>query len=118
MARVKRGVAAKARHKKVIKLAKGYRHGRKNVFRQAKQAVIKAGKNAYKGRKLNKRSFRSLWIVRINAACKLNGIKYSQLIKYMNEEKLELNRKNLSSLAQNNPKEFEALAKKTLSNQS
>ena len=117
MSRVKRGVAAKARHKKVIKLAKGYRHGRKNVYRQAKQAVLKAGSNAYRGRKLNKRSFRSLWIVRINAACKQNGIKYSRLIKYMNEKKLDLNRKNLSLMAKDNPKDFESLAKKVNSSQ-
>jgi len=112
MSRVKRGVAAKARHKKILKLAKGYRHGRKNVFRLAKQAVIKARKNAYIGRKLKKRDFRALWIVRINAACKQNEIKYSQLINYMNKNKLELNRKLLSELAQDKPEEFAKIAQK------
>jgi len=106
MARVKRGVSARARHKKVLKLAKGYRHGRKNIFRLANQAVNRAKKNAYIGRKQKKRFFRSLWIIRINAACKKNGIKYSELIKKLQGKNGGPNRKQLCELAQNNPEEF------------
>ena len=111
MARVKRGVVARARHKKVLKLAKGYRHGRKNIFRQANEAVNKAQKNAYIGRKQKKRYFRSLWILRINAACRKNGIKYSELINVLQGEKGGPNRKQLSELAQNKPEEFAKIAK-------
>jgi len=111
MARVKRGVAQRARHKKIIKLAKGYRHTRKNVFRHAKQAVVKAKSNAYIGRKLKKRNFRSLWIVQINAACKQNSISYSKLIKYLSQSKADVNRKELAQMAKNEPEKFSKIAK-------
>lgn len=111
MARVKRGTTIRARHKKVFSKTKGYRHGRKNVFRQAKQAMMKAEAYAYRSRKLKKRDFRKLWIVRINAACKAYGIKYSQLIRYMSVNKIEINRKDLSLMAQEEPKKFEEIAK-------
>ena len=81
MARVKRGVQAHARHKKVIDLAKGYRGRRKNVYRVAKQAVIKAGQYAYRDRRKKKGDWRSLWIVRVNAACRNAGISYSRFIE-------------------------------------
>ena len=80
MARVKRGVIAGARHKKILKKAKGYYNARRKVFRAAKQAVIKAGQYAYRDRKTNKRNFRSLWITRINAAARVHGLSYSKLI--------------------------------------
>lgn len=112
MSRVKRSVTARARHKKILKQAKGYRHARKNVFRLAKQAVLKAKKNAYKGRKLKKRYFRSLWILKINAACKRRGIKYSRLIKFLSETKQDVDRKILADIAQNKPEEFDKIVKK------
>ena len=84
MPRVKRGVTARARHKKVIAQAKGYQGRRKNVFRVAKQAVTKAGQYAYRDRRQRKRQFRSLWIIRINAAARLHGLSYSQLINGLN----------------------------------
>ena len=80
MARVKRGVQAKARHKKVLKQAKGYRGSRSKTYKVAKQAVMRAGQYAYRDRRVKKRVFRSLWIVRINAAARDNGMTYSQLI--------------------------------------
>ena len=80
MARVKRGVQAKARHKKVLKQAKGYRGARSRTYKVAKQAVMRAGQYAYRDRRVKKRVFRSLWIVRINAAARENGLTYSKLI--------------------------------------
>jgi len=112
MARVKRGTTAKARHKKILKQTKGFRHRRKNVYRLAKQAVIRAGQNAYRGRKLKKRQFRALWIVRINAGCQQHGIKYSQFIKKLKDKNINLNRKVLSELAQKNPEEFKKIVEK------
>ena len=85
MARVKRGVVAGRRHKKILKKAKGYFNARRKVFRTAKQAVIKAGQYAYRGRKEKKREFRSLWITRINAAARLSGLSYSRLIDGLNK---------------------------------
>ena len=113
MARVKRAVAAKRRHKSVLKLAKGYRHGRKNVYRQAKQAVDKAAENAYIGRKLKKRYFRSLWIARLNAALKSHGIKYSQFIADLKKNDINKNRKELSELAAQKPEEFAKIVEKS-----
>ena len=112
MARVKRGTQTKASHKKVYEQTKGFRHGRKNLIKQAKQAAIRAGQNAYIGRKLKKRNFRALWIVRLNAACKLNGVKYSEFIHLMSEKQIVISRKVLSELAQKQPEEFTKLVEK------
>jgi len=112
MARVKRGTHTKASHKKVLKLTKSFRHGRKNLIKQAKQAATRAGQNAYIGRKLKKRNFRALWIVRLNAACKLNDIKYSELIHLLDVNKITISRKALSELAQKEPGEFSKLVAK------
>ncbi len=99
MPRVKRGVTARARHKKILALAKGYRGRRKNVFRVAKQAVMKAGQYAYRDRRNKKRDFRRLWIARINAAARELGITYSQFINGMNKAGIELDRKVLADIA-------------------
>ncbi len=99
MARVKRGVTAKARHKKVLKLAKGYYAARSRVYRVAKQAVIKAAQYAYRDRKQRKREFRALWVARINAAARLNGITYSRLIAGLRKANIEIDRKVLSDIA-------------------
>ena len=113
MARVKRGVQAHARHKKVIRLAKGYSGRRKNVYRVAKQAVIKAGQYAYRDRKQKKRVFRALWIVRINAAARQCGLSYSRFINGLMKADIEIDRKVLADLAINDPSAFEALAEKS-----
>ena len=110
MARVKRGVTARARHKKTIKAAKGYYNARRKVYRVAKQAVTKAQQYAYIGRKQKKRQFRSLWIVRIGAAAKLNGMSYNQFIHGLKVAGVELDRKILSDLAVNDPAGFTNLA--------
>ena len=99
MPRVKRGVTARARHKKVIALAKGYRGRRKNVYRIAKQAVMKAGQYAYRDRRQRKRQFRQLWIARINAGARLNGLSYSKLMNGLKRAAIELDRKVLADLA-------------------
>ena len=99
MPRVKRGVTARARHKKILALAKGYRGRRKNVFRVAKQAVMKAGQYAYRDRRNKKRDFRRLWIARINAAARECGITYSQFINGMNKAGITLDRKVLADIA-------------------
>ena len=99
MPRVKRGVTARARHKKVLALAKGFRGRRKNVFRIAKQAVMKAGQYAYRDRRNKKRVFRRLWIARINAAARECGITYSQFINGMNKAGITLDRKVLADIA-------------------
>lgn len=112
MARVKRGTITKKRHKKILKLAKGYRGRRKSVYKLAKQAVIRAGQYAYRDRRAKKRSFRRLWIVKINAACRLNGIKYSQFIKKLQDKKIELDRKVLADLAEHHPEEFAKVVEK------
>ena len=113
MARVKRGVQAHARHKKVIRLAKGYSGRRKNVYRVAKQAVIKAGQYAYRDRKQKKRVFRALWIVRINAAARQCGLSYSRFINGLMKADIEIDRKVLADLAVNDSSAFEALAEKS-----
>lgn len=99
MPRVKRGVTARARHKKVLTLSKGFRGRRGNVFRVAKQAVMKAGQYAYRDRRNKKRVFRRLWIVRINAAARECGLTYSQFINGMNKAGITLDRKVLADIA-------------------
>ena len=112
MARVKRGVQARARHKKVLKEAKGYYGARRKVFRVAKQAVTKAGQYAYRDRRQRKRQLRSLWIVRINAAARDCGLSYSRLIDGLNKAQIEVDRKVLADLAVNDKAAFAALAEK------
>ena len=99
MPRVKRGVTAKARHKKVLKQAKGYYGARSRVYRVAKQAVIKAGQYAYRDRRQKKRQFRALWITRINAQARECGLSYSQLINGLKKAGIELDRKVLADMA-------------------
>jgi large subunit ribosomal protein L20 len=99
MPRVKRGVTARARHKKVLALAKGFRGRRKNVYRVAKQAVMKASQYAYRDRRNRKRDFRRLWIARINAAARELGMTYSQFINGMNKAGITLDRKVLADIA-------------------
>ena len=99
MPRVKRGVIARARHKKIIALAKGYRGRRNNVFRVAKEAVMKAGQYAYRDRRQRKRQFRSLWIARINAGCRELGLTYSRFINGLLKAEVAVDRKVLSDLA-------------------
>ena len=99
MARVKRGVQARRRHKKVLKAAKGYYGARSRVFRVAKQAVTKAGQYAYRDRKQRKRQFRALWITRINAAARMNGLSYSRMINGLKKANVEIDRKVLADIA-------------------
>lgn len=110
MARVKRGVVAKARHKKVLDKAKGYYGARRKVYRVAKQAVTKAGQYAYRDRRQRKRQFRALWITRINAAARLHGLSYSRLIDGLNKSGIEVDRKVLADLAVHDPEAFGAIA--------
>jgi large subunit ribosomal protein L20 len=112
MARVKRGTIAHARHKKVLKRAKGYYGRRKNVFRVATQAVTKAGQYAYRDRKQKKREFRALWVVRINAAARLNGLSYSRFIHGLMRASIEVDRKVLADLAVHEPAVFAELAER------
>ncbi|WP_058835242.1 50S ribosomal protein L20 [Luteimonas abyssi] len=112
MARVKRGVQARRRHKKVLKLAKGYYNARHKVFRVAKQAVIKAQQYAYIGRKQKKRNFRSLWITRINAAARINGLSYSRFMNGLLKAGITLDRKVLADIAVHDAPGFAALAEK------
>ena len=99
MPRVKRGVTARARHKKVLALAKGYRGRRKNVYRIAKQAVMKAGQYAYRDRRQRKRQFRTLWIARINAAAREQGLSYSVFMNGLKKAAIEIDRKVLADIA-------------------
>ncbi len=110
MPRVKRGVQAHARHKKVIAQAKGYRGRRKNVYRVAVQAVTKAGQYAYRDRRQKKRQFRTLWIARINAAARLNGLSYSRFMNGLSKAEIEVDRKMLAELAVNDATAFSHLA--------
>ena len=116
MARVKRGVVAHARHKKVLKQAKGYYGARRKVYRVAKQAVIKAGQYAYRDRRTRKRMFRSLWIVRINAAARQFGLSYSRFMDGLNKAGIEVDRKVLADLAVHDIAAFGALAEKAKAN--
>lgn len=109
MARVKRGVIAKKRHKKILKQAKGYYGARSRVYRVAKQAVIKAGQYAYRDRKQRKRSFRGLWITRINALAREHGLTYNHLIHSMKLANIMIDRKLLAYLAVNNKPAFVAV---------
>ena len=110
MPRVKRGVTARARHKKIIALAKGYRGRRKSVYRIAKQAVMKAGQYAYRDRRQKKRQFRALWIARINAAARELGLKYSTFMNGLKKAQIEVDRKVLADLAVFDKPAFAALA--------
>lgn len=112
MPRVKRGVTANKRHKKVLKQAKGYYGARSRVYRVAKQAVIKAGQYAYRDRRQRKRQFRALWIARINAAARINGISYSRLIAGLKKASIEIDRKMLADLAVQEQAAFAAVAEK------
>ena len=112
MARVKRGVVAHAKHKKVLEQAKGFYGRRKNTIRAAKAAVDKAGQYAYRDRKVRKRMFRSLWIQRINAAARTEGFTYSQFIFGLDKAGIEIDRKVLSDIAGNDPTGFKAIADK------
>ena len=110
MPRVKRGVTARAKHKKVIAQAKGYRGRRKNVYRVAKQAVIKAGQYAYRDRRQRKRQFRALWITRINAAAREHGLSYSRFMEGLHKADIQVDRKVLADLAVHDKPAFAQLA--------
>jgi large subunit ribosomal protein L20 len=112
MPRVKRGVTARARHKKIIAQAKGYKGARKNVFRVAKQAVIRAGATAYRDRRQRKRQFRRLWIARINAAARECGLSYSRLIDGLNKADIGIDRKVLADIAVFDKAAFAEIAEK------
>ena len=112
MSRVKRGVTTHARHRKVIKKAKGYYGRRKNTFRVANQAVEKAGQYAYRDRRARKRNFRALWIQRINAAAREAGLTYARFINGLGRAGIEVDRKVLADLAVKEPEAFKALAEK------
>ena len=109
MARVKRGVVARARHKKVLKQAKGYYGARSRVYRVAVQAVTKAGQYAYRDRRQRKRQFRALWIVRINAQARLHGLSYSRMMNGLKKADIALDRRVLADLAVNEPEAFGAI---------
>lgn len=112
MVRIKGGVKTRARHKKVLKLAKGYWMTRHKQFKKAKEAVLHAGEYAFMGRKLRKRDFRQLWIIRMNAALRNLGTKYSVFIKKLKDNKIELDRKILSQLAVEQPEVFKKVVEK------
>ena len=115
MARVKRGKTSKAKHKKVLKAAKGYWGRRKNTIRVAKQAVEKAMQYAYRDRRRNKRNFRSLWIQRINAGVRAEGLTYSKFINGLTKSKINIDRKVLADIAYNDPETFKSIVKKVQS---
>lgn len=115
MARVKRGVIARRRHKKILKQAKGYYGARSRVFRVAKQAVTKAGQYAYRDRRQRKRQFRALWIARINAGARMNGLSYSRFIAGMKKAAIEIDRKVLADLAVHDKAVFGQLVEKAKS---
>ena len=110
MARVKRGVVARARHKKVLNKAKGYYGARSKVYRVAKQAVTKSGQYAYRDRRQRKRQFRALWITRINAAARINGLSYSRFMNGLSKAGVDIDRKVLADLAVHDAAAFAALA--------
>ena len=115
MARIKRGVTAHARHKKILKLAKGYYGARRKVFRVAKQAVTKAAQYAYIGRKQRKSQFRSLWITRINAAARINGLSYSRFMNGVLKANIKLDRKALADIAIHDAAAFAKIAEQAKS---
>ena len=110
MARIKGGLNAKKKHKRVLKLAKGYRGARSKQYRVAKQSVMRALTSSYAGRKERKRQFRQLWIARINAAARMNGISYSQMMHGLKVSGIDINRKMLAEMAVNDAEGFAALA--------
>jgi large subunit ribosomal protein L20 len=110
--RVKTGIVRRRRHKKILKLAKGFYQRRHSTFKNAQESVKRALANAYVGRKERKRQFRRLWIARINAAVRENGLTYSQFINLLKQKNISLNRKMLSELAINNPESFKVLLDK------
>jgi large subunit ribosomal protein L20 len=110
MARVKRGVTAKARHRKMLGKAKGYYNARRKIYRAAKQAVIKAGQYAFRDRRVRKREFRALWITRINAAARANGLSYSRLMNGLQRASVDVDRKVLADIAVHDQEAFAALA--------
>ena len=112
--RVKRGVTTHRRHKSLLAKAKGYRGGRSKLVKEAKQAVVHAGADAYRGRKEKKRQMRSLWITRINAALEPHNISYSQFMGKLKSKKIALDRKVLSQIAIEDPKSFEQIVKKVI----
>ncbi len=112
MPRVKRGVIAHARHKKILALAQGFRGRRKNVFRIAKQAVMKAGQYAYRDRRTRKRVFRQLWIARINAASRELGVTYSKFMAGLKKAQIDIDRKVLSDMAIHDPAGFKSIVEK------
>jgi len=112
MPRVKRGVTARARHKKVLALAKGFRGRRKNVFRIAKEAVMRAGQYAYRDRRTKKRVFRQLWIARINAATRGLGVTYSKFMAGLKKANVDLDRKVLADMAVHDPAGLSAVVEK------
>lgn len=112
MARVKRGVQANRRHKKVLARAKGYYGARSRVYRVAVQAVMKAGQYAYRDRRNKKRSFRRLWIARINAGARLNGLSYSRLINGLKKSNIEIDRRILADIAMHDATAFTAICQK------
>jgi large subunit ribosomal protein L20 len=112
MPRIKRGVVARRRHKKILDRAKGYYGARSRVFRVAKQAVIKAGQYAYRDRRQKKRQFRALWITRINAASRANGLAYSRLIAGLRKAQIGLDRRVLADLAVHDKDAFASIVEK------
>jgi large subunit ribosomal protein L20 len=115
MARTKRGVVSRAKHNKVLKAVKGQRGRRKNTIRIARQAMEKAMQYAYRDRKAKKREFRSLWIQRINAGVRAEGLTYAKIINGLSKSKIKLDRKVLAELAYNNPEAFKSVVKKVQS---
>ena len=116
MVRIRRGVQAKKRHKKILKQARGFRGARRRTFKVANQAVNRAGQYAYRDRRVKKRVFRSLWIVRINAAARQNGLSYSKLIAGLKKANIDLDRKTLADIAVNDKKTFSLIIKEAKSN--
>ena len=112
MSRIKRGVTARAKHKKILAQAKGYYGARSRVYRVAKQAVIKAGQYAYRDRRVHKRNMRALWIIRINAAVRQYGMSYSVFMNKLKESHIDLDRKMLAEMAAVNPTAFKSLVDK------
>ena len=116
MARVKGALSTRKRHKKILKLAKGYRGAKSKLYRIANQAVMKSLSYSYVGRKLKKRDFRSLWITRISAACKMNDINYSRFMNGLKKANIEINRKMLSEIAISDPAAFTQLVQTAKAN--
>jgi len=112
MARVKRGVTTKKTHKNLFARTKGFRHGRKNLVKRATEAFQKSGQHAYRDRRRKKREFRALWIIQINAGCRINGTTYSKFMNGLKNANIELDRKVLGQIAEQNPQEFAELVAK------